>query len=102
MCTHPRVQIAAQVELDAVIGNERLTTVADRAQLPYIDAVVKEVFRWGPIAPLGKPIFPVVPGDGMDTDYSSFMEAIPHRLMQEDEYEGYRIPAGSFVLPNIW
>jgi len=58
MCTHPRVQLAAQAELDAVIGNERLPTVADRAQLPYIDAIVKEVFRWGPVTPMGQSKFP--------------------------------------------
>jgi hypothetical protein len=58
MCTHPRVQLAAQAELDAVIGKERLPTVADRAQLPYVDAIVKEVLRWGPVAPLGNLTFP--------------------------------------------
>jgi cytochrome P450 len=60
MCTHPRVQLAAQAELDAVIGNERLPTVADRAQLPYIDAIVKEVLRWGPVGRMGKPTFSIV------------------------------------------
>ena len=54
MCTHPRVQLAGQVELDSVIGSERLPTISDRAQLPYINAIVKEVLRWGPVAPLGE------------------------------------------------
>jgi hypothetical protein len=43
----------------------------------------------------------VVSGDGMGAD-GSLLEGIPHRLMQEDEYKGYRIPAGSLILANIW
>ena len=54
MCTHPLTQHAAQAELDSVIGNDRLPSISDRAQLPYIDALMKEVLRWSPIAPLGK------------------------------------------------
>ncbi|KAF8514282.1 cytochrome P450 [Gautieria morchelliformis] len=80
MCTHPQVQLAAQAEIDSVIGSERLPLVSDRSQLPYIDAMVKEILRWGPIAPLG----------------------LPHRLMKDDAYEGFRIPAGSLVIANIW
>ena len=54
MCTHPLAQRAAQAELDNVIGNDRLPSMADRAQLPYIDALMKEVLRWSPIAPMGE------------------------------------------------
>lgn len=54
MCTHPHVQRVAQAELDNVIGRDRLPTISDRAQLAYINALVKELWRWGPIAPLGE------------------------------------------------
>lgn len=27
---------------------------------------------------------------------------IPHRVIKEDIYEGYRIPVGSLVIANIW
>ena len=54
MCTHPLAQQAAQAELDRVIGNDRLPTISDRAQLPYIEALIKEVLRWSPIAPMGE------------------------------------------------
>ena len=30
------------------------------------------------------------------------MEALPHRLDEEDEYMGYRIPKGTMVFGNIW
>ncbi|KAF8510041.1 cytochrome P450 [Gautieria morchelliformis] len=67
MCTHPRVQLAAQAEIDSVIGSERLPLVSDRPQLPYINAM-----------------------------------ASPHRVMKDDVYKGFRIPAGSLVIANIW
>ena len=52
MCTHPLAQLAAQAELDSVLGNERLPSISDRARLPYVDAIVKEVLRWAPVGPL--------------------------------------------------
>lgn len=54
MALHPEVQIKAQAELDAVIGPKRLPDYNDRASLPYINATVKEVLRWSPVAPLGE------------------------------------------------
>lgn len=47
------VQKKAQAELDAVIGSDRLPTLADRANLPYINAVVLEVLRWNSVTPTG-------------------------------------------------
>jgi cytochrome P450 len=54
MALHPEVQIKAQAELDAVIGSGRLPDYSDRPSLPYINATVKEVLRWNPVAPLGE------------------------------------------------
>jgi hypothetical protein len=33
--------------------NYSLPTLDDRLELPYVDALVKEVFRWQPVTPLG-------------------------------------------------
>ncbi len=53
MAIYPEVQKKAQAEVDAVIGSDRLPVSADRPNLPYIDAVVKEVLRWNSVAPMG-------------------------------------------------
>lgn len=54
MTLHPTVAEKAQAELDSVVGNERLPSFGDRNELPYLNALVKEVFRWNTVAPLGK------------------------------------------------
>ena len=53
MLLYPDIQRKAQDELDVVTGRERLPTFEDRPQLPFVDAVCKEVLRWRPVAPLG-------------------------------------------------
>lgn len=55
MVLYPEVQRRAQAEIDAVIGPDRLPTLADRDNLPYINALVRETLRWGPSVPLGTP-----------------------------------------------
>jgi len=80
MMLHPEIQTKAKAEIDAVIGNDRLPTYADRESLPYVEALYKEVVRWNPIGPLG----------------------VPHRLIQDDAYEGYAFPKGTVFIANIW
>jgi hypothetical protein len=55
MTLYPDVQKRAQEEVDRVIGyGERLPSVEDREQMPYVWAVVKEVLRWRTATPLGE------------------------------------------------
>lgn len=79
MAQNPEVQRKAQEELDAVVSS-RLPTIDDRPNLPYISALVQEVLRSHPVAPLG----------------------VPHMSTDEDEYQGYRIPKRAVLIPNIW
>ena len=53
MTLYPEVQKRAQEEIDSFVGNARLPTFADRGNMPYLDAMVKEILRWNPVAPLG-------------------------------------------------
>ncbi|KAH7142853.1 cytochrome P450 [Dactylonectria estremocensis] len=80
MTLNPEVQRKAQAEIDQVVGTGRLPNLSDRDNLPYVDALVKEALRWHPVAPMG----------------------LPHTSSQDDMIEGYAIPKGAMLLPNIW
>ncbi|KAM5545117.1 hypothetical protein V8D89_001228 [Ganoderma adspersum] len=80
MAMHPETQRKAHEELDAVVGMDRLPDLSDRDALSYTRAVLKEVMRWHIILPMG----------------------VPHVTMADDEYNGFFIPAGTMINPNIW
>ena len=46
MINFPEIQLKAQEELDRVVERSRLPSFADEADMPYLSAVVKEVFRF--------------------------------------------------------
>ncbi|KAI0784068.1 cytochrome P450 [Abortiporus biennis] len=80
MTKYPDVQQKAQRELDHVIGRNRIPDASDIENLPYLQAIVKELFRWATGAPIG----------------------VPHCAAQDDWYNGYFIPKGTMVIANIW
>jgi cytochrome P450 len=80
MLTNPEVQKKAQAEIDKFVGRDRLPTLADRTNLVYLDACMKESSRWEPISP----------------------ESLAHLARDDDEYNGWLIPAGTTMIPNIW
>jgi hypothetical protein len=45
MVLHPDVFAKAQTEIDRVVGSDRLPDFQDRNSLPYVECVVKEVYR---------------------------------------------------------
>lgn len=50
---NPEVQRKAQVEIDSVIGSDRLPNMSDQDSLPYVNAIIQEVVRWQPVTPIG-------------------------------------------------
>lgn len=45
MVRHPEVAKRAQAEIDRVVGSERLPRYEDRADLPYVECMLKEIIR---------------------------------------------------------
>jgi fumagillin biosynthesis cytochrome P450 monooxygenase len=54
MLVYPDVQRKAQVEIDRVVGKDRLPEMNDAPQLPYVQGVVNECLRWLPATPVGQ------------------------------------------------
>jgi cytochrome P450 len=79
MLLFPSVAQTARKELDLICGSS-LPTLAHAPSLPYIRAMVKETMRWMPTAIMG----------------------VPHAAIRDDEYMGYRIPAGAGIIMNVW
>ncbi|KAH9040500.1 cytochrome P450 [Lactarius pseudohatsudake] len=79
MTAHPEVQKRAHIELDTVVGRSRTPTSSDAPNLPYIQAMVKEVLRWRPALPF----------------------SLPHSTIEDDWYNGMFIPKGTICLTNL-
>lgn len=54
MLLHPDIQKRVQAEIDLVVGTDRLPLLTDRDDLPFTNAVMKELMRWQPVSPFGK------------------------------------------------
>jgi len=80
MTLYPEVQARGYAEIAAVIGNARLPLIADRQDLPFVNAIVKEVFRLSPVLPQG----------------------LPHQASEDNVFDGFFVPKGTLVIPNIW
>jgi cytochrome P450 len=52
MARHPEIQERAREEIDSVLGGN-MATHDDCSSMPYVNAMIKEILRWGPVAPLG-------------------------------------------------
>ncbi|KAH7264569.1 cytochrome P450 [Fusarium solani] len=77
---HPEVQAKAREEIDVVCGTERSPRWDDFSKLPYINCIVKEGMRWRPVA----------------------VTALPHKVRQDDEYQGMLIPKDSTIFIPTW
>eukprot|EP01018_Ginkgo_biloba_P025598 Gb_27512 [translate_table: standard] len=70
----------AQAELEEIVGCNRKVEECDTERLPYLQAVVKEVFRLHPAAPF----------------------LIPHRAENCCEIGGFFIPKNAQIIVNVW
>uniref|UniRef100_A0A0D3AKP5 Cytochrome P450 n=1 Tax=Brassica oleracea var. oleracea TaxID=109376 RepID=A0A0D3AKP5_BRAOL len=79
LINHPEIMKKAQQEIEQAVGNRRLVEESDLCNLSYIQAVVKETLRLHP----GGPIF-------------------VRESNEECAVAGYRIPAKTRVMVNVW
>lgn len=80
MLHNPETLKKAQSEIDARVGHSRLITEADVAELPYLRHIILETMRLHPPVSI----------------------LMPHRSSAECAVGGFRVPAGTVLLVNIW
>lgn len=116
MSIHPDVYLKAQEEMDRVVGSARLPELDDRKDLPYLDAVIKEVYRYvtqNALLSCTNRLLLCADGTSPSLWVSSKCTCqrsnvdrsrlgIPHTTMKDDEFEGCRIPKGTMVISNLW
>ncbi|KAJ6841105.1 putative flavonoid 3'-monooxygenase [Iris pallida] len=77
---NPDIMKKVQDELDEVVGKNRCVEESDIPRLPYLNAVMKEVFRLHPVVPL----------------------LVPYSPSSSCTVGGFSIPKGTKVFINVW
>lgn len=80
LLNHPKALKAAQEELDHQVGKQRWVEESDIANLPYLQAIVKETLRMYPPSPL----------------------AGPREAMEDCHIDGHFISKGTRIIVDIW
>ncbi|KAK3423304.1 hypothetical protein EUGRSUZ_F00155, partial [Eucalyptus grandis] len=80
LLNHPDVMKKAQVELDDIVGRDRLANEADIHKLPCLQNIINEVLRLFPPAPL----------------------LVPHESAEDCMIGGFNVPRGTMILVNAW
>ncbi len=66
-------------EITSVIGRHRVPSLEDRDALPFVQALIQEVYRYHPVVPL-----------------------VTHSNFLEEEFSDFLIPKHTWVMANIW
>ncbi|CAL8148701.1 unnamed protein product [Orchesella dallaii] len=77
---YPAVQKKLQAEIDKATGSDRLPALSDKNSIPYVEAIIQEVFRSSPLIPLG----------------------VPHKMIADNHFQGYLLPEGATVIANSY
>lgn len=77
---HPQPFRKLQLELEKVVGLNRMVEESDLSHLEYLNMVIKEVFRLHPPAPL----------------------LVPHECLEDCTVDGFHIPKKSRIIVNAW
>lgn len=80
LLNHPETLKIAQTEIENVVGYDRLMNESDISNLPYLRGIITETMRMYPPVPM----------------------LLPHESSKECTVGGYRVPAGTLLLVNVW
>ncbi|XP_075463184.1 cytochrome P450 2G1-like isoform X1 [Ascaphus truei] len=76
---HPDVKCKVQEEIDHVIGRQRAPSFEDRVSMPYTEAVIHEIQRYGNVLPMN----------------------LPHSVTRDTQFRGFTIPKDTDVFPIL-
>ncbi|RDX60627.1 Cytochrome P450 81E8, partial [Mucuna pruriens] len=80
LLNHPQVLEKARVELDALVGQERLIEEAEVTKLEYLQNIISETLRLHPPAPM----------------------LLPHFSSEDCTVGGYDVPRSTMLFVNAW
>ncbi|CAL7939199.1 unnamed protein product [Xylocopa violacea] len=76
---HPEVMRNVQKEIDRVVGIGRLVTWNDRKSLPYVEATIRETFRYETLTPT----------------------TVLHRALKDTTINGYNVPMNTVMVVSL-
>ncbi|XP_068991148.1 probable cytochrome P450 304a1 isoform X1 [Neodiprion pinetum] len=80
MMHHPHIMEKVQKQIDTVIGRDRLITLNDRVNLPYVEATIREVMRVETMTPW----------------------SVAHRATERGTLDGFDVPKNAVLVTDLY